>query len=237
MKRTAVFLTALLLCFSLPLHVFAAYSVMTDKNVFRHHDNDCMKIAITFDDGPSARDTAAILDYLKEQEVQATFFVVGTQAKANPELVRREKAEGHEIGNHTDTHPHLANLSVDTLRREVLACENTVYELTETRTLLFRPPEGHCTEAISRMAVGLDYRIILWNIDTRDWDHAMAPDIAKLVLDTVKAGDIILFHDCVSRRESQTLSALKSIIPELKARGYQFVTVSELVDTGIPMEE
>ena len=236
MKRFAAFLCAFLLLVSAPLNVFA-YSVMTDRNVFRHHDNDCMKIALTFDDGPSPKTTGAILDYLAEENIHATFFIVGSQARANPELLCREEREGHEIGNHTDTHPRLCRLPEDALRREVLACENTVYELTECRTLLFRPPEGHCTESISSLAAGLDYRIILWNIDTRDWDHAMADDIAKNILDTVKSGDIILFHDCVSRRDSQTLAALKAVVPVLKERGYRFVTVSELLDTGIPAEE
>lgn len=220
----------------------ASYSVMTDSNVFRHHDNDCMKIALTFDDGPSPLYTAAILDYLKEEQIHATFFVVGSQARNNPELLRREEAEGHEIGNHTDSHPRLSKLpSVknasacsegSALRREIEACAETVYELTEIRTTLFRPPEGYCTEAISAAAADMDYRIILWNIDTRDWDNAMADDIARNILDTVTAGDIILFHDSVSRRESQTLAALKQIVPVLKERGYQFVTVSELIDTN-----
>ena len=81
---------------------------MTDENVFRHHDNNCMKIALTFDDGPSALYTADILDYLRQEGVHATFFVVGSQARSNPELLLREEAEGHEIGNHTDTHPRLS---------------------------------------------------------------------------------------------------------------------------------
>ncbi len=208
------------------------YSVMTDENVFRHHDNDCMKIALTFDDGPSPLYTEAILDYLREEDIHATFFLVGSQARMCPELVKREMAEGHELGNHTDTHPHLSKQTPESLRKEVLLCEETVYELTERHTRLFRPPEGYCTEAISRMSAGLDYRIILWNIDTRDWDRAKAPDIAEEILSTVQAGDIILFHDCVSRRDPQTLEALKLVVPALKERGYRFVTVSELIDTN-----
>ncbi|MBP3918713.1 MAG: polysaccharide deacetylase family protein [Clostridia bacterium] len=219
----------------------SSYSVMNDSNVFRHHDNGCMKIAITFDDGPSPKYTADILDYLKEEEIHATFFVVGSMARLSPELLRREEAEGHEIGNHTDSHPRLSKLPIATtaaacadgsiLRREIEDCARTVYETTEIRTTLFRPPEGYCTEAISAAAKDMDYRIILWNIDTRDWDHAMADDIAANILNNVTAGDIILFHDCVSRKDSQTLAALKKVVPVLKERGYQFVTVSELIDT------
>lgn len=233
------FLGALLsasLLFAMPTRLYA-YSVMTDKNVFRHHDNDCMKIAITFDDGPSPIYTPDILDYLKEEGITATFFLVGTQVRIAPSLVQREIDEGHELGNHTDRHPHLTKLTMDDLRREVLSCEQMIYELTETRTLLFRPPEGHCSQSISDMVAGLDYRIILWNIDTRDWDHTTAEQIAQNVLSVVKSGDIILFHDCVSRKDSQTLAALKLIVPELKERGYRFVTVSELIDTGIAVSE
>jgi len=237
------------------------YSVMTDENVFRHHDNDCMKIALTFDDGPSALYTADILDYLKDEGIHATFFVVGTQARSNPELLLREETEGHEIGNHTDTHPRLSGKQFSVcdrcggvithdgsicpaassgvggcvctaLIREIEACADTVYELSERQTSLFRPPEGYCTEEISAVASAMDYRIILWNIDTRDWDKATADEIASQVLTDVQSGDIILFHDSVSRRDPQTLQALKMIIPVLKERGYQFVTVSELIDTA-----
>ncbi len=237
------------------------YSVMTDENVFRHHDNDCMKIALTFDDGPSALYTADILDYLNDEGVRATFFVVGSQARNNPELLLREETEGHEIGNHTDTHPRLSGKQFSVcdkcggvithdgsicpaasggvgscvctaLIREIEACADTVYELSERQTSLFRPPEGYCTEEISAVASAMDYRIILWNIDTRDWDRATADEIASQVLSDVQSGDIILFHDSVSRRDPQTLQALKMIIPALKERGYQFVTVSELIDTA-----
>ena len=237
------------------------YSVMTDKNVFRHHDNDCMKIALTFDDGPSALYTADILDYLQSEGVRATFFVVGSQARNNPELLLREEAEGHEIGNHTDTHPRLSGKQFSVcdrcggvimhdgstcpaassgvggcvctaLIREIEACADTVYELSERQTSLFRPPEGYCTEEISAVASAMDYRIILWNIDTRDWDKATADEIASQVLSDVQSGDIILFHDSVSRRDPQTLQALRQIIPVLKERGFQFVTVSELIDTA-----
>lgn len=237
------------------------YSVMTDENVFRHHDNDCMKIALTFDDGPSALYTADILDYLRAEGVRATFFVVGSQARANPELLLREEREGHEIGNHTDTHPRLSGKQFSVcdrcggvithdgsicpaassgvggcvctaLIREIEACADTVYELSERQTTLFRPPEGYCTEEISAVAAAMDYRIILWNIDTRDWDKASADEIASHVLGNVQSGDIILFHDSVSRRDPQTLTAIKTIIPALKERGFQFVTVSELIDTA-----
>ncbi|MBO5648986.1 MAG: polysaccharide deacetylase family protein [Clostridia bacterium] len=239
-----------------------AWSVMTDENVYRCHENDCMKIALTFDDGPDARYTADILDYLREEQIRATFFVVGSQARINPELLLREEAEGHEIGNHTDSHPRLSGAQFSVCSRcgsplgngsvcpaasggvdgcvctalisEISACADTVYELSERQTTLFRPPEGYCTEEISALAAAMDYRVILWNIDTRDWANATADGIAEGILSQVKAGDIILFHDSVSRRDAQSLAALIKIVPVLKERGFRFVTVSELIDTGTP---
>lgn len=235
-KRCTSIAAALLLTVSFLFHA-NAYSIMNDRNVFRQHKNDCMKIALTFDDGPSAKYTPDILDYLRDEEIHATFFVVGSQARANPELVAREEAEGHEIGNHTDSHPHLRHEPIPTLQAEILACERTVCELTDTRTTLFRPPEGHCSADISALVEGLDYRIILWNIDTRDWADATAAGITENILSNVQSGDIILFHDSVSRKDSQTLIALKAVVPELKRRGYRFVTVSELLGTDSPDEE
>ena len=237
-KRFTSIAAALLLTVSFLCRADAeAYSIMNDRNVFRQHKNDCMKIALTFDDGPSAKYTSDILDYLRDEDIRATFFVVGSQARANPELVAREEAEGHEIGNHTDSHPHLRHEPIPTLQAEILACERTVYELTDTRTTLFRPPEGHCTADISALVEGLDYRIILWNIDTRDWADTTAAGITENILTNVQSGDIILFHDSVSRKESQTLNALKAVVPELKRRGYRFVTVSELLGTDSTDEE
>ncbi len=239
MKSFRRFLT--LLCAAAVLQVqtvFCAYSVMTDSNVYRHHTNDCMKIALTFDDGPSPLYTPAILDYLEEEDIRATFFIVGSQARMCPEILKREEQAGHELGNHTDTHPRLSKCVDDAAQRAALQeemerCAETVYELTEIQTSLFRPPEGYCTETISAVCSDMDYRIILWNIDTRDWDKKTpsAGAIAKNILENVTAGDIILFHDCVSRGDSLTLAALKIVVPELKARGYQFVTVSELLGT------
>ena len=261
-RRILAFALGLSILLSLLCVNIGAYSVMTDENVFRHYENDGMKIALTFDDGPSGKYTAEILDYLKEEQVRATFFVVGTQVSQFPELLIRETNEGHEIGNHTDTHPRLSGAAYSicdrckkyfggaklvsipeesscscgsacgcsALEDEIFRCEALVYELTEKQTSLFRPPEGYCTEEISSIAAAMDYRIILWNIDTRDWDKTMAADIAENILSSVQSGDIILFHDSVSRRDSQTLAALKMVIPILKSQGYRFVTVSELIE-------
>ena len=205
-----------------------SYSPMRDENVFRRHDNAYRKIALTFDDGPHPVYTAQILDLLREYDARATFFVIGSNAAQYPDLLQREAAEGHEIGNHTYTHCRMTKATRASLGQEILQCENVVEELTDERPDLFRPPEGKCTAMISDLAKSLDYRIVLWRIDTLDWKHRPADVIADEVLSGVTSGDIILFHDYVGGK-SQTVEALRIILPALREQGYDMVTVSELL--------
>ena len=207
------------------------YTPVRDDNVFSHHKNSQKKIALTFDDGPHSVYTAQILDLLAEYDIKATFFLVGENAQKYPNLVLREENEGHELGNHTFTHPKIAKLTPQALQLEILKNERLIYELTEGRTKLFRPPEGLCTQKISDLASSLDYNIIQWNIDTLDWAHNKSEEIISLVTKKIQPGDILLFHDYIVG-ESPTLSALEKIIPALLKEGYQFVTVSELIHSN-----
>ncbi len=199
-------------------------------NVYSHKENEDMKIAITFDDGPHKTKTPEILDILKEHQVPATFFVVGSCVEAYPDIIRRELSEGHEIGNHTFSHFSLVSGDMKKMEDEILKTEQALFENLEYRPKLFRPPEGVCNEGIASVAASLDYSVILWNIDTRDWAHTSKDDIVNMVLRNIESGDIILFHDAVIG-ESHTAEALEVIIPALKEEGYQFVTVSELIGT------
>ncbi len=184
-------------------------------------------VALTFDDGPHPKLTPPILDLLAEYGIKATFFTIGMNAQTNPELVERELADGHEVGNHTQTHPDLSALSYQEVYDEVLAAEKAVYAENEYRTHLLRPPGGNVGENVMRLAKNLNYDLILWSVDTRDWAHTDTDTIVRTVNKNVKNGDVILFHDYVSG-ESHTLEALKQLIPQLISRGYEFVTVSEL---------
>lgn len=185
------------------------------------------KVALTFDDGPHPKLTGPILDLLAEYDIKATFFTIGINAQTNPELVERELAEGHEIGNHTQTHANLSALSYQEVYDEVLAAEKAVFAENKYKTHLLRPPGGNVGENVMRLASNLHYDLILWSVDTRDWAHTDAATIVSTVNKNVKNGDVILFHDYVSGK-SHTLEALKQLIPELLSRGYEFVTVSEL---------
>lgn len=184
-------------------------------------------VALTFDDGPHPTLTAPILDLLAQYGIKATFFTIGENAELHPELVGRELAEGHEVGNHTQTHPNLSELSYKAACDEVLAAENTVYEENEYHTHLLRPPGGNVGKNVIRLAKDLGYDLVLWSVDTRDWEHTDTDSIVRTVSDNVESGDVILFHDYISG-ESHTLDALRRLIPSLLSQGYEFVTVSEL---------
>ncbi len=186
------------------------------------------KIALTFDDGPHPRYTPQILEILEEYGIKATFFVVGQNAEYYPELVKAEVDGGHEVGNHTFTHANLRNGTYETVCGEILRTERMIYENTDFRSRLLRPPEGIYSQAVCDAAADFDYTIVLWSIDTRDWTHNPSDKIAEQVLAEVKGGDIILFHDFIGR-DSPTPDALRIIIPKLLAQGYKFVTVSELI--------
>lgn len=198
-----------------------------DSQVIRCRDNDAGRIALTFDDGPHPKYTEEILDILAEYNVKATFFVIGENVAAYPELVEREMAEGHEIGNHTQTHP-IGSSSEEKLEKEVLLCESAIDEVLDRRPYLFRPPGGVLNETIMGIARRHHYDVVLWSIDTRDWAHTPSDKIVSGVMKNIDGGDIILMHDFISK-DSPTPEALRILIPKLLEEGYQFVTVSELL--------
>ncbi|SDE14957.1 polysaccharide deacetylase family sporulation protein PdaB [Paenibacillus sp. UNCCL117] len=188
-------------------------------------------IALTFDDGPDEKDTPAILDLLKQYEARATFFVVGKRVEEFPELVKREVDEGHEIANHTYSHTYFRKKMPDTrIEEQLMKAEHVIENATGKKTKLFRPPGGYYSENVVRAAKKSGYLVVMWSWhqDTEDWDTPGVGKIVNKVLNNARNGDIVLFHDHVEGR-TQTIEALKQILPELKARGYRFVTVSELL--------
>ncbi len=199
-----------------------------DVDIYHKKENNYMKIALTFDDGPHPRYTPQILEILAEYNVKATFFVVGINAKNYPDTMEAVIKNGHEIGNHTYTHPHVSCLNSYTLHNEVEKCESAIYELTDYKTKLFRPPEGLIDADVRSVLRSLDYKVILWDIDTRDWAHTSPTDISNYVVSSVRSGDIILMHDYIGHN-SPTPEALKLFIPKLLDMGYKFVVVSELI--------
>jgi peptidoglycan/xylan/chitin deacetylase (PgdA/CDA1 family) len=197
--------------------------------VYYRRRNDRMEIALSFDDGPHPRYTPEILSILAEYGVSATFFMVGENVMYYPEAASAVIAAGHEVGNHSFSHRRLSGLSEWEIRSEITRCEEALANVGECRPHLLRPPEGSMNATLRRISGQMDYRMILWDIDTRDWAHTPPSVICEQILDKVQAGDIILMHDYIGR-DSPTPEALRLVIPELLQRGYHFVTVSELID-------
>jgi polysaccharide deacetylase family sporulation protein PdaB len=189
-------------------------------------------IALTFDDGPNPKYTPKILDLLKQYQSKATFFVIGEHVEKYPQLVRREVLEGHELGNHTFTHKYLKKPTMKQVQNEIVAAQNSIYSVTGVMPYLFRPPGGFLNDIVINISKKEGYKIVMWtwDEDSRDWSKPGIKKIVSKVLNNAHNGDIILFHDHTSGR-SQTIGALKIIIPELKKRGFRFVTISDLINT------
>lgn len=189
------------------------------------------RIALTFDDGPYPETTELILDLLKEYHAKATFFVVGTRVESFPETVKREVAEGHEVANHTFNHVYfLQKKNSETMQSEIVRTEQALEQLTGKKPLLFRPPGGFYNEQMIAIAKKYGYTTVLWSWhqDTNDWRAPGVQKIVNKVLNNARNGDIILLHDYVPR-SMQTVEALKLILPELQKRGFEMVTVSDLI--------
>lgn len=208
------------------LFVLCPFAADTECRVFSHGKPGCGRIAITFDDGPDPHLTPAILDILDEYSVKATFFVVGKNAKAYPDLIDREIAAGHEIGNHTYSHKYLGGAGCELTKSEISACDSMIFEHDEYCTKLFRPPGGIMNDDIPGICTSMGYSVVLWSVDTRDWSGRSAPEIINEIMKHVTDGAVILMHDGV---RGHTAEALIRVIPELKRSGYEFVTVSELI--------
>lgn len=231
-RKSKIAVISLALLFSIAVNSIVVYSVpftRTDEDaVYSWHRNSGGKIALTFDDGPHPVYTDEILSLLKEYGVPATFFVVGSNAERYPDIIKRIVENGNEIGNHTYGHKNLKKLNYSSMYSELSKTDKIIYESCERYPKLIRPPEGKYDSTLTKIAEKLDYSIILWSVDTKDWAHTPVDKIYKTVMDDVESGDIILFHDFISGK-SPTLEALKKIIPELLNKGYKFVTVSELI--------
>lgn len=220
---------SLVICFFLINTSFImSYSQKDNKDIIKNNTNENMEIAITFDDGPHPKETPKILDILKKYDVKATFFVVGKHIKWYPDSVIRASQEGHEIGNHTFTHPDISTLSEEQIKTEIKNCEDIIIQKTNKKPVLFRPPFGNYNrECLEKLSNDLGYTVVLWSgVDVRDWQNPSPNKIAYEIINNIKSGDIILLHDYGTEN---TVKALEIILPELKQKGYKFVTVSELL--------
>lgn len=187
-------------------------------------------IALTFDDGPDLNKTPEILSLLKKYQAKATFFVVGNRVEKFPEIVKQAFLDGHEIGNHSFDHVSFENISRTKLLNELTRTQDTIYLAIGQKPTLFRPPGGSYNESAVNICKDNQLLMVLWSWDqdTKDWTTPGVNKIVNKVLNNVDNGDIVLMHDYVYN-STQTVDALKIILPELIKRGYSFVTVSDLL--------
>lgn len=182
-------------------------------------------LALTFDDGPHPENSVKLLDILKQHKAKATFFVLGNNAEKHPELLKRMQAEGHEIGNHSWSHPHLTTMEEPAVRSELERTSKAVADAIGNSPKVFRPPFIDTNGTLeSRISKEFGMKSILCSVDSLDWRDNDSGLAQRYVLEGAGPGAIVLMHE---RRS--TAEALPGILKELEAQGYQFVTVSELI--------
>ena len=183
-------------------------------------------IAMTFDDGPHATDTAKLLDMAAKRHIKLTFFVLGQCVQQNPAVLQREVAEGHEIGNHSWSHPNLAKLSDQAVFNQLQRTEDIIFKTAGVKPNLMRPPYGELTKR-QRIWVNhkFGYKVILWDVDPLDWKRPGPDVVVRRIIAATRPGSIILSHDI----HPPTIEAMPQVFDALLAKGFKFVTVSELL--------
>ncbi|CAN7515356.1 polysaccharide deacetylase family protein [Paenibacillus sp. LjRoot56] len=189
------------------------------------------KVALTFDDGPDTRFTPKVLDALKANQVKATFFVLGAMANTHPDVIKRIANEGHVIGNHSYSHENLPKLSVDKFQNQIESTETILQNLIGYAPRLIRPPYGAINEEQVKWIANHHYLIVNWNVDSLDWKSLNSDQVLHNIMQQTKPGSIILQHSggADSQDLSGTVQAIGPLIAKLKAAGYTFVTVPELL--------
>ena len=183
--------------------------------------SDSPAVALTFDDGPGEY-THAFLDLLAQYHVKATFFMIGTEIEAYADAVKREYDMGMEQGNHSWDHKTLSRLTAPEIAKEITSTNDLIKSITGHNPTVFRPPGGGTNATVQASSQGMP--LILWSIDTLDWDTRDKWNTYSVVMNEVGDGDIILMHEIYQ----SSYEAAAMIIPDLLRRGYQLVTVSEL---------
>lgn len=183
------------------------------------------KIAVTFDSAWDDADLTEVLQALGDYECRATFFVVGDFLEKYPDRVKEMYEKGHEIANHSDTHPHPNSLSREEMIKEMDGCDAKIKNITGQKEVLFRAPYGEYNNLLVQTCKDTGRFCIQWDVDSLDWKGLTADQIVKRVTEKVKNGSIILLHNGAEN----TAKALPTLLCELKNQGYEFVTVSDLI--------
>ena len=216
--------------------IFFDQAVIVRKGTIYRVKTDKKRVALTFDDGPSPDWTPKILDELKKADIKATFFMVGYHVQKYPSIARRVADEGHLIGNHGYAHSVMLYYTPAEIEEEIKYTEHVIREATGATTKIFRPPKAWLRKSIKEKIKSMNYDIILWSLNSKDWVSFNHKTIVKYISKRVKNGDILLFHDSgnVFSREggnrNQTVKSITLLVRTLKEMGYEFVSTEELIN-------
>ncbi|CAM3538337.1 polysaccharide deacetylase family protein [Pseudostreptobacillus hongkongensis] len=191
----------------------------------RRIDPNKKHIAFTFDDGPGNKNHVLIRELFNKYDETATFFFVGSSVKKHPEMVLKTYLDGHEIGNHTYNHPNLRNLNSSEIWNEISRTNDEIFKIIGVDGEYVRPPYGAFNNTVVNI-IGGKRKVALWNVDSEDWKSRNVDTIISRVLDKVKDGDIVLFHDLYK----ESYESVSIMLPILKERGFQFVSYSEMLE-------
>lgn len=202
------------------------------KNTYSQCNVEGPYVAMTFDDGPHGANTPRLLEMLKQRGIKATFFCVGQCVAEYPEIAKRIVDEGHEIASHSWSHPQLSSMSEASVRDQLERTHQAIKQATGVAPKVFRPPYGAFTQRQRNWANAVyGYKTILWDVDPLDWKIRSAPHVQSEILRRTVPGSIILSHDI----HKSTIDAMPATLDGLLAKGYKFVTVSELLAMDKPM--
>jgi peptidoglycan/xylan/chitin deacetylase (PgdA/CDA1 family) len=193
------------------------------------------RLALTFDDGPSDPSTLRLLEVLERHRIRATFFMIGRHIARHPSIACAVAAAGHEIGNHTETHPLLTVHTARRVRREIETCEQRLQETVGPLSRLFRPPYGGRRPGVLRQVRAQGLQTVMWNVAGKDWKTQSPQLIESTLCGAIRGGDVILLHDGApggsGRERLGTVEAVDRIIPRLQDQGYRFLTVGQMLAT------
>ena len=200
-------------------------------DIFARVETERSVIALTFDDGPSVRFTPDVLALLKERDVTATFFLIGKEIEENPAGIRAIIEAGHEVGNHTYSHPDMTLAGPQTIASEIERTDAAIRAVGYQGEIYFRPPYGKKLVTLPWYLSRNDRKTIMWDVEPESFPEtaASADFIAEHVIENARNGSIVLLHVMYGSR-SLSREALPKIIDGLRARGFEFVTVSQLID-------
>ena len=226
-KKHIITLSSIIL--SLSLCIICTISAFADKNrklPIYCVDTKEKKIAISFDAAWGNDDTETLINILKEYNVPATFFVVGAWVDKYPESVKQLSDAGHQIQNHSNTHPYMSTLPLNQMLDEINTCNDKIEKITGNRPTLLRPPYGDYNNQLIEALASVNMHCIQWDVDSLDWKDTATPEsICQRVTSKVKNGSIVLFHNDADH----TPAALPNILKCLKDEGYEFVFIEDLI--------